>query len=525
MNAFQSLLTEFDTHAGRQALGDIARGVEREALRMTSTGQLALTPHPTALGSALTHPWITTDYSEALLELITPVTHDVDNLLDQLGDLHQFTHRHLSAQEHLWPVSMPGPIAASSVPIAQYGTSMVGRMKTLYREGLACRYGPLMQIIAGLHYNFSVSANFWAYWHRLTNSSLSLTEFQNERYMGLTRNFQRWSWLIAYLFGASPLVFRDNVPQQDVGLALQPFDDDTLYLPYATSLRLSPLGYTNKVQSVLTINYNDVEAYAKSLQQATQISAPAFAAIGLRNAQGQRQQLSDRVLQIENEYYASIRPKRVAHSQEKPSAALLRAGVEYIEIRALDVNPFSPVGLDSSQVRLLDMMLLTCLLMPSPPLIPSEQQVIQTNLQRVVQTGRQPGLALRIGEQDMPLTECLRAFFDQCQEVARLLDAEATDPIYQATLSTWAPAIDDPSQTLSGKMLTDIKAASSYRAWLAQQSTQHANALTHRMYQHYDERQLMEVAARSHQAQRQQEQADRTQDFEAFLRAYFESVI
>ncbi|MBL6734801.1 MAG: glutamate--cysteine ligase, partial [Shewanellaceae bacterium] len=181
LNAFQSLLTEFDTPAGRQALGEIARGVEREALRIQPTGSLATTPHPTTLGSALTHPWITTDYSESLLELITPVTHDVKNLLDQLADLHQFTYRHLPAQEQLWPVSMPVAASAKSVPIAQYGSSMVGQMKTLYREGLACRYGALMQIIAGLHYNFSLSPNFWAHWHRLTDSSLSLPEFQNER--------------------------------------------------------------------------------------------------------------------------------------------------------------------------------------------------------------------------------------------------------------------------------------------------------------------------------------------------------
>ena len=144
-----------------QALKGIQRGLERETLRVNADGTLATTGHPEALGSALTHKWITTDFAEALLEFITPVDGDIEHMLTFMRDLHRYTARNMG-DERMWPLSMPCYIAeGQDIELAQYGTSNTGRFKTLYREGLKNRYGALMQTISGVHYNFSLPMPFW----------------------------------------------------------------------------------------------------------------------------------------------------------------------------------------------------------------------------------------------------------------------------------------------------------------------------------------------------------------------------
>src|SRR5690606_33510288 len=129
------------------------RGIERESLRMQSDGFLSQRPHPKALGSALTHPRITTDYSEALMEFITPPKDTIREALDDLMDIHAVVHRHLEGEEKLWPMSMPCMLDSSdeNIPLAQYGSSNIGLFKTLYRHGLGIRYGRRMQTISGVH--------------------------------------------------------------------------------------------------------------------------------------------------------------------------------------------------------------------------------------------------------------------------------------------------------------------------------------------------------------------------------------
>ena len=137
------------------------KGIEKESLRISKDGFIAQTPHPKALGSALTHPYITTDYSEALIELITPPFADIKDTLDYLRNIHQFVYDHLD-NEMLLGASMPcGIDGDESIPIAEYGTSNIGRMKHVYRHGLWHRYGRTMQAIAGIHFNYSVPEALW----------------------------------------------------------------------------------------------------------------------------------------------------------------------------------------------------------------------------------------------------------------------------------------------------------------------------------------------------------------------------
>jgi len=228
-------------------LAGIRRGIEKESLRISTDGTLAQTPHPAALGSALTHPYITTDYSEALLEFITPPSTELHKPLEFLEQLHRYVYSHIG-DEVLWVNSMPCMIRNDAdVPVAQYGSSNVGRMKSVYREGLGHRYGRKMQTIAGIHYNFSYPEEFWKLNQVLEGESGPLQDYISKRYFDLTRNFQRYSWLLVYLFGASPALCKSFLAGREH--QLDTFDH-TLFKPNATSLRMSDLGYQNNAQSL-----------------------------------------------------------------------------------------------------------------------------------------------------------------------------------------------------------------------------------------------------------------------------------
>lgn len=181
-------------------------GLEKETLRVSHEGGLAQTPHPSGLGSALTHPYITTDYSEALLEMVTPPANDIKSVLNFLHDTQQFIYNQLD-DELLWATSMPCVVAGeTSIPLAQYGSSNAAQMKTVYRRGLGLRYGRVMQVIAGVHFNFSFSEKFWSAFFDLCNNNGDTQNSISDAYFSLLRNLQRFGWLIPYLFGASPAV-------------------------------------------------------------------------------------------------------------------------------------------------------------------------------------------------------------------------------------------------------------------------------------------------------------------------------
>ena len=348
----------------RDLLAQGLRGIERETLRVRPDASLALTPHPPALGSALTHAQITTDYSESLLEFITPAEHDIATALQRLDEIHRFAQSELG-DELLWSQSMPCLLPdEAAIPIAWYGTSHIGMIKHVYRRGLALRYGKRMQCIAGIHYNFSVADALWPLLRSEADAALSARDFQSESYIALIRNFHRTSWLLMYLFGASPALatqFLQGRPHQ-----LQTLSDDTLYLPYATSLRMSDLGYQNNAQAGLVPPYNTLREYMLSLINAVRQPYPAYEALGTRR-DGEWVQINTNVLQIENEFYATIRPKRVIGIGERPVEALCARGVQYVEVRCMDVDPFEPLGIGLETSRFLDAYLMYLALEQSAP--------------------------------------------------------------------------------------------------------------------------------------------------------------
>lgn len=452
MNSFNKVLEFLSTENGQKALANNKRGIEREALRITPDAQLAMDSHPKALGHPLTHSRITTDYSEALLEFITPVSTDIEQLLTGLTETHAYAIKHLNGQK-LWSVSMPCYLDdESAIPVARFGNSNAGKMKTLYRTGLTHRYGALMQIIAGVHFNFSVSNELWDLLYSQSNKQLSQQDFISDSYFGLIRNYRRLMWILPYLFGASPAICSSFAKHSSTDFDFETLDNKTLFLPWATSLRMSDLGYTNQEQEKLNISYNSLTDYLRDIRSAIKMPSHAFEKIGVKVGDTYRQ-LNSNILQIENEFYAPIRAKRVTRKGEKPSDALADRGVEYIEVRALDVNPFSPIGIDKSQVYFLDLLLLYCLLTPSNKTTLQQDDEITDNFKKVVIEGRKPDLALTRDGHSLSLKSWLSSVFEDLNAIAVLLDTQNSHHNYQAKLAYWHACIDDPEKTLSGQVM------------------------------------------------------------------------
>lgn len=511
-----------DAHRG--LLDGGLRGIERETLRVDAAGHLAATAHPVALGAALTHPLITTDYAESLLEFITPAESDIAVTLDKLTTIHRFAYTKLG-NELLWSQSMPSALPAEEdIQIAWYGTSHVGTLKHVYRRGLALRYGKAMQCIAGIHYNYSLDDRLWqalaaqpetraAFAVRTTSERA----VQSESYLAMIRNFRRYSWLLMYLFGASPALSAGFLRGR--AHKLDTLSNDTLYLPYATSLRMSDLGYQNDAQSGLSPHENSLDDYVAALTRAVNQPYPPYAALGTKK-DGEWIQLSTNVLQIENEYYSTIRPKRVIHTGERPIQALCARGVQYIEVRCMDVDPFEPVGISEQTGRFLDAFLLFCALEESAQISPEEGRVYSDNFARTVKEGRRPGLTLRRGAETITLADWGRELIERIAPVAALLDARRGDTVHADALAVQTARLDDPALTPSARVLEELKKhGNSFAAFGLAQSRAHAATLRAAPVTAAEEADFNHLAAASLAEQAAIEAGDRG-SFDDYVTAY-----
>lgn len=429
------------------------RGIEKESLRISPQGFISERAHPAALGSALTNKYVTTDYSEALLEFVTPPVNSAWSAMQFMCDLHQFTYDLLD-DELLWPFSMPCRLRSEDdIPLARYGTSNVGRMKTIYRNGLGLRYGRYMQVISGIHFNYSVPDSFWAAWREVEGRSDDLAALKSDTYMGVVRNVRRLDWLLLYLFGASPAICPSFLEGKETNL--KALDDSTFYGEYATSLRMSDLGYQNSNQARLHVSANSLDDYVRDLSAAIETPNAEYAALGVRDG-GEYLQLNTNLLQIENEFYSTIRPKRVARSGERPTAALRRGGVEYVELRALDISPFDPAGIGQTQEKFLEAFLLYCLLLDSPDVSAAERSDLKHNHSLIAHRGREPGLRLRLDGGEIAMQDRARSICEQMLPVCELLDG-GDEGGYCAALEQQLLAIEDPAQTPSARLLRELQ--------------------------------------------------------------------
>lgn len=458
MQAYDERIKRLESSGDYLLWQDIRRGLEKESLRITREGKLAQTGHPTTLGSALTHPYITTDYAEAQLEFTTPAREELGQALRWLDDIHRFVHSALP-DELLWPYSMPPAVdKEQDIAVARYGSSHRGQMRTVYRQGLGHRYGRHMQLVSGVHYNVSLPYTFWRRYQDLLGDTQPLQAFISEQYFALLRNYHRYSWLILYLFGASPVaddsfvVARSTyLGEQATPLAL--LNDHVWYAPEATSLRMSDWGYHNSTRARLQLSFNHINDYLDGLEAAIRTPDPAWQAIGVNNPDGSYRQLSANTLQIENEYYAGIRPKRITCCGERPSRALRRAGVEYVEVRSLDLDPFADNAVAESTLAFLDIFLLYCLLQPSAPLDAKTQQEASYNSHQVAVQGRKPGLALHHEGRAYPLQHWGNDLLDAMVPLATLLDRSYLCDEFSLSLQEQRAKLAAPDATPSARVL------------------------------------------------------------------------
>lgn len=520
MNVPANALAKLQDQGRQHLLCGGLKGIEKESLRINDAGLIAQTDHPYALGSALTHPYVTTDYSEALIELITPPFADIADTLAYLHKLHQFVYRHLD-DEMLLGASMPCGISHDEdVRIAEYGHSNVGWLKHIYRHGLWHRYGRTMQSIAGIHFNYSVPEGLWPMLHQQANSPLSLEEFTADGYFGLIRNFQRISWLVLYLFGASPAICKSFFNSRpELRAQFDWFDDHTLYHPYATSLRMSDIGYKSKSQASLRIDYNSLTGYVDSLCKAINTPYPDYEKMGIL-VDGQYRQLNGNILQIENEFYSTMRPKQIARSCEKPTLALKRRGVRYVEMRALDLNLAHPIGIDQDCACFIEALLLSCLLADSPVMTFEEQQTNNRNQLAVAHEGRKRGLELTRFGHPIPLKDWAQQVLEQMKPICAILDGNNPSRPYQQSFDKQQVCVNNPDMTPSGQMLASMKGLSkTFAGFALETSAQHAGYFQHSPLDTEDADAFAELASISH-AKQQELESQPQAPFDEFLRRY-----
>ena len=498
----------------REQLLGMRRGIEKESLRSQPSGALALTPHPAALGAPLTHPHITTDYSESQLELITGVHASAEDVLGELQRIHQFVVRaladasHAAGDERLWVGSMPcGLPTDETIPLGVYGRSNIGRAKSVYRMGLGHRYGRRMQTISGIHYNWS------------------LPGLANEEYFALIRNFRRHSFLLLWLFGASPAVCASFVAGRAHGL--QPLAEGTLHMPWGTSLRMGRLGYQSDAQATLAVSYNSLASYGDSLYGALTQPWPAYEAIGIRNLGGEYNQLSTTLLQIENEFYGTIRPKRVIRSGERPLHALRERGVEYVEVRCMDLDPFVDIGIAADTTRVLDLFLLHCLLAPSPDDTPQEVAALGRNQHRTAAQGREPGLRLERHEagrvREVVLVEWAAEIVEALAPIAAALDTLHGGSAYRTALAGAQRALAEPATLPSARVLAAMQQdfGGSYTGF-ARARGEAARAQLLALPWSAEQQSAFAAMARVSQQRQQAIEAADTVDFETWRQAYLD---
>jgi glutamate--cysteine ligase len=499
-------------------LSEGSRGLERESLRVNPDGRIAQSPHPVGLGSALTNPHVTTDYAEALTELVTPTFHSNAALLQYLVDLHQFVYRQIG-EELLWATSMPCALHGDAeVPIARYGNSHQGLLKSIYRHGLLIRYGGIMQAISGVHFNYSFPQQFWPLYAQVCQSHDAGKDFVSARYFDMLRNYRRHGWIVSYLFGVSPALCKSFLRGR-ADHQLEPLGNDSFIGPYATSLRMSDIGYRNRGQSEVPVSVNHIDEYLRDLRRAVSTPHPPFQKLGVK-VDGEYRQLSGNLLQIENEYYSYVRPKRAPRAGERTTHALARGGVEYVEVRALDNSAFDPVGVNLRKLYFLEAFVQLLLLKASPPIDANEDTSVDRNHLIVARQGRQPGLTLVRDGRNVPMIGWAEELLDSMTGVCEQLDAGHADRPYSATLKDQQAKLCDVEQTPSARLLRELRSHDeSFSALALRFSVEHRRHIDSQPTNEARRREFEAEAQHSLEVQRSIERSQKG-SFDEYLASY-----
>ena len=394
-------------------------GIEKEALRVDDNAHLATSEHPTIFDRR----FITRDFSESQLEFVTMPYDSIIKTFDALKATQSFANDNIQ-DEYLWPLSMPCILPKDEdIQVAKF-SKLHDEESEIYRRGLALRYGKKMQMISGIHYNYSFSSSLIHLLQKNYQSNTNIRVFQDNLYFHLARNFLRYRWLLIYLFGASPdadISYKENMIKElkTINEACILCSDINDYEKYATSLRVSRYGYSTEIQKDLKISYNSLIEYAKDLQQAISIKSEEYAKFGLFK-DNQQIQMNTNVLQKENEYYSPIRFKntKTVNSQLE---ALNKYGVEYLELRIFDMNPFEEYGLSLHQLHFVHLFILYCLFEQSDEMTPEEMKKTNDNHHFVAILGRKDNLDLHCKDGKRNIKLVLNDVMNKIGKIAHLL--------------------------------------------------------------------------------------------------------
>ena len=513
-NEFLNSLEDLDSLNMSDFIKISQRGIEKENLRSNDCS-ISLEPHPKIYGSSLTNSRITTDFSEALIELVTNPNRDLKTCLEELEDIVYFCLK--NTEEDFWPASIPMSIEdESSIPIADYGHSNSGKLKKLYRVGLSHRYGSMMQTVSGIHYNFSFDDQLFEDWaHR---EGEILRDFKDKKYLSLVRNFRRNAWLITYLFGCSPIVPKAFARGREHNL--KELNSKDLYLENATCLRMGELGYISKSQDNLNIAYNNLEEYLADLKKALTTDHPRYKTLGTK-VNDEHIQLNTAIIQIENEYYSSIRPKRLVGSGERPINALRDKGIEYVEIRALDNNIYDPFGISDETAIFLESFLFYCLLSEDQPCEQDEIKKIQKNWGNVVLSGRDKDLKLDFKDGSFFLRDKAAGIIDEMANLEARIGDLKYKTIFKKSLETQQNKVNDSGKTPSGRLLKEI--ISSEATW-DKYTDDIAKSHKKEILKLNKEVHYLEKQARESLNEFAQKEAEEEKDFDSFLAEYLSAI-
>ncbi|MGM0509226.1 MAG: glutamate--cysteine ligase [Fusobacteriota bacterium] len=435
-------------------------GLEVEYLRVKKDGTLAMTSHPEKFGDKLKNNNITVDYSESQLELITNPHKSIDKTFLELQNIYNKTIDGLD-NEYLWPLSMPASLPPENkIPLAKYDNSKKGKENEIYRRGLGLRYSKTMQMISGVHYNFSLSDDLISkLYHNFKNNN-SLIDFKNKLYENLTRNFLENRWLLIYLFGASPNYHDsysrsiekqiDDVKKKCSKCKQCNYEDN--HLDYATSIRVSRFGYSSTIQDKLNISFNSLDDYITDCNWATTTSYEKYTKFGLFQ-NGKQIQLNDYYLQRPSEYYSPIRYKQHTLEGESTLDALQNRGIEYLETRLIDKNPFIKEGVTKNQLYFIHLFLLSCMMTKSKKFDKKDMNTINTNHHLVSLLGRKPHLNLIDNNNDLiPLIKLGENLFKNLEIISNFLG----DKRYQNAVKKEKMKLYDKSLLPSHKLEKNV---------------------------------------------------------------------
>ncbi|PWX26013.1 bifunctional glutamate--cysteine ligase GshA/glutathione synthetase GshB [Clostridium perfringens] len=400
-------------------------GLEKENVRVTESGNLALTPHPKAFGDREKNAYIKTDFSESQLEMVTPVCNTLEEVYSFICNLNKVVSLEIMKNgEFLWPQSNP-PILPreEEIPIAK----LSNREDELYRENLSYKYGKKKQVISGIHYNFSFKEEFIKLLYKELKVEKDFREFKDDIYLRMARNFQKYHWLLIYLTGASPVFHESYI--DEIKKDGEILGEDSYYIKDDTSLRNSSYGYKNKKDYY--VSYNSIGEYASDIKNL----------------------VKDKEIQSIKEYYNPIRLKSLG--SEDMLESLLHKGIDYLEVRLLDLDPLSIQGVSKETLYLVHLFMIYTLLKENKEITYKDQEEFFKNHDMVALKGRNEDAVIHENGVPVLLKDKGREILSEMDEIVEILFSNNEE--FKNVIKRALEKINNPHDTISEKLIKDIK--------------------------------------------------------------------